>query len=99
MTTGATSCILHPSLVISDQYASKTVATKDGLTFTGIVDPSREDALVVLQASGQKQVIPRDQIEEIAPSNKSAMPEGLFDELSLEEIADLLAYLGRPPGR
>lgn len=89
--------ILYPSLIISDQYASKTIATTDGLTYTGIVDPSQPDALVVLQSNGQKQSIPKEQIEQISPSNKSAMPEGLFDELTLEEIADLLVYLSRPP--
>lgn len=89
--------VLYPSLIISDQYLSKSIATVDGLTYTGIVDPSRQDALVVLQANGEKQVIPKDQIEQILPSNKSAMPEGLFDDLTLEEIADLVAYLGRPP--
>lgn len=89
--------VLHPSQVISDQYAAKTVLTGDGRTFTGIVDASRDDVVVVLESSGDKRSIPRDQVEEIVPSAKSAMPEGLFDELTLEEIGDLMTFLGRPP--
>ncbi|MBX9788502.1 MAG: HEAT repeat domain-containing protein [Pirellulales bacterium] len=89
--------VIHPSQVISDQYSSKTVVTTGGLTYTGIVAPSGENAIVVLQASAEKVVIAKDEIEEIVPSNKSAMPEGLFNTLTLEEIADLFAYLGRPP--
>ena len=89
--------VMHPSQVISDQYASKTVVTTGGLTYTGIVAPSGENAIVVLQASAEKVVIPNDEVDEVVPSNKSAMPEGLFNSLTLEEIADLFAYLGRPP--
>ena len=89
--------VMHPSQVISDQYASKTVVTTAGLTYTGIVAPSGEKAIVVLQPSAEKVVIPNDEVDEVVPSNKSAMPEGLFNNLTLEEIADLFAYLGRPP--
>ncbi len=89
--------VLHPSQVISDQYASKTVLTNDGRTFTGIVDPSRSDVVVILESNGEKREVPRDQIDEIVPSSKSAMPEGLFDELTLDEISDLFAFLSRPP--
>ncbi len=85
--------VIYPSLVISDQYASKTVITDDGRTFTGIVGAAGEDAVVVLQANGEKVTLENDAIDEIVPSPKSAMPDGLFDELSLEEIADLFALL------
>jgi len=91
--------VLFPSQVISDQYASKTVVTEDGQQITGIVAPQGADAVVVLDSTGKKNVIREDNIAEIAPSKKSAMPENLFDELTLEEIADLLAYLNKPPTR
>jgi putative heme-binding domain-containing protein len=89
--------VLFPSHVISDQYASKTVVTVNGLSYTGIVGASGTDAVVVHQANGEHTVIRQDNIDQIAPSNLSAMPEGLFDNLTLEEIADLLAYLAQPP--
>ncbi|MBX7166224.1 MAG: c-type cytochrome [Pirellulales bacterium] len=89
--------VLFPSQVISDQYSSKTLVTTDGRSFTGIIGSAGEDAVVVLQSTGDKVVINKDEIEELVPSNKSAMPEGLFNNLTLEEIADLFAYLNSPP--
>jgi len=79
--------------VISDQYASKTIITDDGRTFTGILGPAGGDSVVVLQSSGEKITLKKDAIDEIAPSSKSAMPEKLFDNLSLDDIADLFAFL------
>jgi hypothetical protein len=33
------------------------------------------------------------EIEEIEPSKQSAMPEGLLNSLTLEQVADLFAFL------
>ena len=89
--------LMFPSQVISDQYASKTIVTEAGRTFTGIVAPLGTDSVVVLQSNGQKTTISKDEISEIAASKTSAMPEGLLNELSLDEIADLFSYLGTAP--
>ncbi len=91
--------ILYPSLVVSDQYSSKTVVTVNGRVYTGIVGNNGQNTLVVLQANGEKVAIPKDQVDEIVPSPKSAMPDGLLNGLTLEEIADLFAYLTAQPSR
>jgi putative heme-binding domain-containing protein len=88
--------IVFPSQVISDQFASKSVVTNDGLIYTGLVAPAGDDGVTVLQANGEKVAVSRDDIAETRPSRKSAMPEGLLNQLTLEEIADLLAYLSQP---
>ncbi|HEX3655864.1 MAG TPA: HEAT repeat domain-containing protein [Pirellulales bacterium] len=85
--------ILYPSQVISDQYASKTVTTTNGLSYTGIVTPLAGNKVLILQANGEKVTVPKSRIDEVLPSKKSAMPEGLLNSLTLEEIADLFAYL------
>ena len=87
--------ILFPSQVISDQYASKTVVTNDGTTYTGLA-ATRDGAVTILQSNGEKVTIDEADISEMAPSKKSAMPEGLLNSLTLEEIADLFAYLNQP---
>jgi len=89
--------VLFPSQVISDQYASRTVTTKGGKAYSGIV-AVQANALVVLQANGEKATIPKNDVDEVAPNSKSAMPEGLFNNLTLEEIADLFAYMYAGPG-
>ncbi len=85
--------VLYPSQVISDQYASKTIITDDGRSFTGIVGAAGSDSVVVLQSNGEKVTLEKDTIDEVAPSSMSAMPDKLFENLSLDEIADLFAFL------
>jgi putative heme-binding domain-containing protein len=87
--------ILFPSHVISDQYASKIIVTTDGRTVTGVVTRMGGNHLVQT-ASGEHVVIADDDVDEIAPSKISSMPEGLLDELTGEEIVDLFAYLLQP---
>jgi putative heme-binding domain-containing protein len=89
--------ILFPSQVISDQYASKTITTTDGRSINGLVAPQPDGKLVVLQSNGQKVTIATSEIETTAPCKISAMPEGLLNPLTLEDIANLFAYLGTPP--
>jgi len=89
--------ILYPSHVISDQYASKKVLTVTGKQYVGLVAPAGEDDFVILQANGQKVTVKKDDIEETLPSRTSAMPTGLLNSLTLEEIADLFAYMLRKP--
>jgi putative heme-binding domain-containing protein len=82
--------------VISDQFAAKSVVTADGKTYTGLVGET-SDGVVVLQANTEKVNVPKDNIDQIVPSKLSAMPDGLFNTLSLEEIADLFAYMSNAP--
>jgi len=84
--------ILFPSQVISDQYASKTITTVHGLTYTGMVAKQGE-TVIVLQSNGQKATVRERDVDEMVASKKSAMPEGLLNPLTLEEIADLVALL------
>ncbi len=89
--------ILFPSHVISDQYATKIVTTADGKTYSGMVADTGNDAITVLQIDGSRVEIAREDIEEMQPSRVSAMPTGLLDPLTQEEIADLFAFLGYLP--
>lgn len=85
--------ILHPSAVISSQYASKSIITTDGRQITGLVMPGAAGETVVLQSNGERVTLQPREIEMISPSKLSAMPAGLLDPLTPEEIADLMALL------
>ncbi len=54
--------------------------------------------LVLTTPDGQRIVLPRDDIAEMAVSGISLMPEGLLEGLSDQEVRDLFAYLrsGQP---
>ena len=88
--------ILFPSHVIADQYASRIVVTTVGRSYLGMVAPLGRDSIAVLQPSGEKVEIATKLIEEIIPSQKSAMPDGLLNPLTLKDIANLFEYLSQP---
>ncbi len=88
--------IVYPNQVISDQYASQTVLA-GGKAYTGIVAQQSDGSLIVLQSDSQKVHLAAEDIEEVSPSKLSAMPEGLLNRLSLEQVADLFAYLMNAP--
>lgn len=85
--------LVYPSHVISSQYQSKVVQTHDGRTVTGMVAAGAAGEVIILQPSGQKVILTDKEIAGTKPSKTSAMPAGLLDQLSLEEVADLMAFL------
>jgi putative heme-binding domain-containing protein len=89
--------ILYPSQVISDQFATQTITTSDGRKITGMVSPVGDGSLIVLQSSGEKIKLTKDQVEESVRDKRSAMPEGLLNVLTLDEVGDLFAYLAKQP--
>jgi putative membrane-bound dehydrogenase-like protein len=89
--------ILFPSHVISDQFASQTITTTNGKSYVGMVSPRGDGSLVVLQSNGEKAHIPEKQVAEAVRNKVSSMPEGLLNTLTIEEIADLFAYMSSAP--
>lgn len=89
--------ILYPSHTISSQYVSQNVLLNDGRQILGIVAPGGEGEKIVLNTDGEKIPIRETDIDEIVPSKTSSMPEGALKELSLQEIADLFAYVTTDP--
>jgi putative heme-binding domain-containing protein len=84
--------IVHPNQVVSDQYASQIVIA-GGKTYTGIAATNPDGGMTILQADMQKVELTKDEIEDVRKSKTSAMPEGLLNKLTLEQIADLFAFL------
>ncbi len=83
--------IVSPSHDISDQYASRVVLA-GGKTYAGLV-AEHGSTVTVLLSTGKKIELSKADVDEIKPSNISAMPTGLLNPLTLEEVADLFAYL------
>ena len=86
--------IIYPSHVISDQYASRIVQLEDGQQVTGLLVAGTGDQMIILKSNGEKMTVAKSDIVRSKISAVSSMPEGLLNELELQEIVDLFVYLG-----
>jgi hypothetical protein len=57
-----------------------------------------DGSLIIMQSNGQKATVAAADIDQIVPCKISAMPEGLLNTLTLDDIANLFAYLSESPG-
>ncbi len=85
--------IVYPSASFVRSYEPLSVATKDGEDYNGILKSENADELVLVTGPNVEQRIPRSQIAEMRPGTVSLMPGGLDEQLSKQELADLLAFL------
>lgn len=67
--------------------------TVDGEQLFGMVSRDSSGEWLLLDREGRTTRIPEDDIEDMADSDLSSMPDGLLDSLSLDEITHLFAYL------
>ena len=67
--------------------------TSDGRTLTGFIDDQDNRVVVMRGVDGQRTVVNRDDIEELAGISRSVMPEGILKTLNNDEIRNLFAYL------
>ena len=87
--------ILEPSKQIEERYRQTSFDLKDGEPVTGMV--LKEDAQSVTVQSGPAdsliQKLAKADILKRQPQTSSPMPVGLLNNLSKEQILDLLAYI------
>ena len=87
--------IILPSKVISDRYQSWIISRSDGEDVSGVIAEETADKVVLFvnALTQERESIPKKEIKERRVSTLSAMPEGLLNTLTREEVLDLIAYL------
>lgn len=85
--------VVNPSLEIREGFENFLVLTTDGRTLNGFVEEQDNRVVVLKGADGQRLLIPRDDIEEMAAIRTSIMPEGTLKTLDDQQLRDLFAYL------
>jgi putative heme-binding domain-containing protein len=85
--------ILDPNQRLDPQFTAYRVLTLDGGVVQGLVISDSPDSIVMRIAEGKEQTIERRDIEQIVASGKSLMPEGLENQVTPQQMADLLSYL------
>jgi putative membrane-bound dehydrogenase-like protein len=84
--------IVDPSATVNADFRMSVIAMNDGRVLNGLVR-SPTDRTITLQSQNELVVLARKEIEQIAPSPLSLMPEGQIDPLTPDEVRDLFAYL------
>jgi putative membrane-bound dehydrogenase-like protein len=84
--------ILFPNVRIEQGFRPLKIQTIDGQVFSGL--ENRESGIVHLQINAAKRIsIPENEIEQEQPSKVSIMPTGMMEQLTNQQLADLLAVL------
>ncbi|HEV3440434.1 MAG TPA: PVC-type heme-binding CxxCH protein [Gemmata sp.] len=85
--------IVFPSASFVRSYEPMRVLTTDDRTFNGIIKKDAPDEVIIVVAADKEERIARADIASISPSTVSLMPSGLDQQLSQQDLADLIAFL------
>ena len=85
--------IVYPSASFIRSYEPVVVATAEGKVHNGLLRNETSEEILLITGTNQEVRIPRPDIEEIRPSTVSIMPAGLDQQLTPQELADLVAFL------
>jgi putative membrane-bound dehydrogenase-like protein len=85
--------IVFPSASFVRSFEPIAVATQDGKVYNGLIRGESADELILATGVNQEARIARHAIEELRPSTVSVMPAGLDQQLTPQELADLVAFL------
>jgi putative membrane-bound dehydrogenase-like protein len=91
--------LFDPSRQLSRDFMAYTLVTREGQVFSGVVASETAGSVTLRRAEGAQEIVLRSQIEELRGTGKSLMPEGLEQNLSEENVSDLLEFLAQPDAR
>jgi putative membrane-bound dehydrogenase-like protein len=84
--------IVFPSASFVPGHEVYRVETRNEV-YSGLQGESTPDALVIISGPRERVRIPRKEITSIRAASVSLMPDGFADDLTRQELADLLAFL------
>ena len=88
--------IVFPSASFAREYETSKVVTQ-GNAYTGIIKAQLAESISIETAPGFTVTVARNEILSIEPQNVSLMPPGLHQQLTSDEMTDLMAYLTTLP--
>jgi putative membrane-bound dehydrogenase-like protein len=87
--------VLDPSGIVPREYRVHVLKLADGRVVQGVI-AEESPQMVSVQTANDLVHVPAAEIEGRKDSPLSMMPEGLFEQLSPDEVRDLIAYLASP---
>lgn len=84
--------VIDPSAEVPKQYTTSAIALTSGRVISGVV-VAETPQTVTVQTDKDTVKIATSEIEDRVRTNKSLMPDGLFDALSEQQVIDLIAFV------
>ncbi|MGE0758098.1 MAG: c-type cytochrome, partial [Pirellulaceae bacterium] len=85
--------ILDPNREVKPQFLNYVVVLDNGRALSGMIKAETANSLTIRKADNTDETVLRVNIEELASTGISFMPEGLEKQVDVDAMADLLAYL------
>ncbi len=85
--------IVYPSSSFVRSFEPFIVTTKDGEDYSGVIKKDAPDEVILATGPQSEQRIQRSNIADMRMGSVSIMPQGLDEQLSKQELADLVVFL------
>lgn len=85
--------ILTPSKKIAQGFDTWTFVMASGKVYTGFVVLESAETVTIRQTDGLSREFPQDDVDDRVKQEISMMPKGVVGNLTVEQLADLVAYL------
>jgi putative membrane-bound dehydrogenase-like protein len=85
--------IVFPSATFARGFEPFLIRTKGGVIYDGLIARETPDAIYLFTSERVEKRIPRTSIDVIQQSKVSIMPQGLDNQISRDELRDLIAFL------
>lgn len=89
--------ILDPNRNVDSRFVQYTVVLTDGRIHTGLLATESANSITLKTAEGKAVDILRADLDEIASTGESLMPEGLERDLPPQSVADIMAFITHSP--
>ncbi|GAB5406940.1 MAG: hypothetical protein Aurels2KO_51710 [Aureliella sp.] len=90
---GLLTAILDPNRAVDNNYFRYNILTGDGEAYEGILFSEDADRIVLMAADGKRVEVLRSDIDIKKLSRLSLMPDGFENQLSPQQLADLISYI------
>jgi putative heme-binding domain-containing protein len=85
--------IVFPSASFVRSYEPVQITTKKGKVYNGLVRRETPDEVVLATSATEEVRVARQDIDEVQPGKVSIMPAGLDQQLTRQELTDLVTFL------
>jgi putative heme-binding domain-containing protein len=89
--------VLDPNRVVGAPYFLRVATLKNGRVETGLLAAEDETSITLKAENDALKVIPRKDLEELVVQEKSLMPEGLANNMTVQDFRDLVRYVMAHP--